>query len=616
MRWFFAENREYIRSTNGKGSLGKSAHILNTDEKKDPVKRRKMDCKERILSNNYADIITDYPIRYGTEAVQDYCYVNVDNLFNLVFVNRMELPPLPRNLFPYHNMPKIYGLMQLAQNDNGMSDPFDNNSLVVSGIAQVQREPLNLTGNGCVICIIDTGIRYTEEAFQDSFGRTRITAIWDQTIQEGPPPEGFLYGTEYTREDIERALQSENPYAVVPSRDENGHGTAMAGVAAGSRVNGGRNYLGAAPDAEIVVVKLKECKEYLREYYLIPEDVPAYSETDIMMAVQYADSFAIPFRRPVVICLGIGTNMGDHSGTSALSRYMEAVANRRSRAVVVCGGNEGNARHHFSGGLETGRSGTENFQEVEVRVGEDSRGFVMELWGRIPDTISVMVRSPGGESIPPIILDLPQSVSYNFIYERTEITISSVLVEQASGQELIFFRIQNPTPGIWTFRVFAVGEIHNGQFSVWLPITAFLDTEIHFLASDPYITLTEPAMASEIIAVSTYNDANNSFYIESGRGFAMDGSIRPDFAAPGVNIPTVVGRRTGSSLAAAITAGAVAQFMQWSVVEGNRLLVESTEIKNYFIRGASRSPNLSYPNREWGYGRLNVSGTFEALAGV
>lgn len=177
-------------------------------------------------------------------------------------------------------------------------------------------------------------------------------------------------------------------------------------------------------------------------------------------------------------------------------------------------------------------------------------------------------------------------------------------------------RVQDPTPGIWTFQVEAVGEIHNGEFNMWLPIKQFLTAPVYFLESSPYITLTEPSMASSVIGVSTYDASNNSFFIDSGRGFSRCGSIRPDFAAPGVNVSTINGKESASSLAAALTAGAVAQFMQWAVVEQNNSVVESREIKNYFIRGASRSFDVAYPNREWGYGRLNVVGTFDALIGV
>ena len=132
----------------------------------------------------------------------------------------------------------------------------------------------------------------------------------------------------------------------------------------------------------------------------------------------------------------------------------------------------------------------------------------------------------------------------------------------------------------------------------------------------PYTTLTEPAMSDNVIAVSAYNDANNSFFIESGRGFSRTGQIRPDFAAPGVNVSSVYGKQTGSSLGAAISAGAVAQFFQWAVVEENNEYQDTQEIKNYFIRGAAREPDTVYPNREMGYGRLDVAGTFDVLAGL
>ena len=565
-----------------------------------------MDCKEKILSNDVYNIITDFPVeRLDLQEVM--CYVNVEERYNIVYVDRNSVPSPEADFFDYQSIPKLYGLQQIG--DGGTL--FDPNNLIASGITQVQRPPLSLTGRGVVLCFIDTGIDYTNPAFLDENGNSRILAIWDQTIQTGTPPEGFLYGSEYTREEINRALRVEDPYTIVPSRDENRHGSAMAGVAAGSNVRTGRQYIGAAPEADIVVVKLKECKEYLRRFYLLPEEVPAYQEDDIMLAVKYADSFAELFRRPVVICIGLGTNMGDHTGSSALSRYLNDISIKRSRAVVVGGGNEGNAGHHYLGNF-----GEERSRDVEVRVGDGSIGFMLEIWGNLPDVLTVSVRTPGGENISPVRLNIQQSVTYGFVYERSLVTIDATLVEASSGEELIRLRVKDPTPGIWTFQVSAIGEIYNGEFHMWLPITGFLNTQVYFLNPTPYTTLTEPAMASEVIGVSTYNAENNSFYIESGRGFSRRGGIRPDFAAPGVNVSTLYGRSTGSSLAAAITAGAVAQFLQWAVVENNAEFAESREIKSYFIRGAQRSGGLTYPNREWGYGRLDLEAIFDALIGV
>ncbi len=564
-----------------------------------------MDCKEKILSDNVYDYITDFPIDAAENYEPEFCYTDIENLYNIVYINKAAVPNQDVAFFQYQNIPKLYGLMQ--------SGGFNPTGLIASGITQIQRPPLSLTGRGVVVCIIDTGIDYANPVFLDEGGRSRILAIWDQTIQLGTPPEGFLFGTEYTGEDINRALQSENPEQLVQTRDELGHGTALAAVAAGSSVGGERPYRGAAPEADLVIVKLKECKQYLRQFYLLPEQVPAYQENDIMLAVKYADSFAELFRRPVVICLGLGTNMGDHAGSSALSRYLDFVAVKRSRAVVVCGGNEGNAGHHYRGGIKR-RSGAPNEQQdVEVRVGRGTRGFWMEAWGNLPDIINVEVRSPGGERVPLTRLFSGQTLTYDFIYERSRVTIKAIPVEPSSGEQLILFRMEQPSPGIWTFRVSAVGEVHNGEFNMWLPITDFLDTEVEFLTPNPYTTLTEPALAANVIGVSAYDATNNSFYIDSGRGYSRTGAIRPDFSAPGVDIPTTLGERSGSSLAAAMTTGAVAQFLQWAVVERNHQFAESREIKSYLIRGAARTNDTTYPNREWGYGRLDMQGVFETI---
>lgn len=567
-----------------------------------------MDCREKVLSDEVYDYITDFPVAGRGNDIGSNCYADIENLYQLLYIDRAEVPNRDVSFFAYQSIPKLYGLMQEGS--------FDPTSLIAGGITRLQRPPLSLMGRGVVICVIDTGIDYQNPVFLDESGDSRLLAIWDQTLQSGTPPEGFLFGTEYGREEINRALRSETPLQIVPSRDENGHGTALAAVAAGSSVGGREPYRGAAPEADLVIVKLKECKRYLREFYLLPEKVPAYQENDIMLAVQYADSFAESFRRPVVICLGLGTNMGDHTGSSALSTYLNVVAVRRSRAVVVCGGNEGNAAHHYRGRLEQGSDGRSDGQDVEVRVGENAKGFWLELWGSLPDVFNVELRSPGGERVPVIRLTSGQILTYALVYERSRITIKSVLVEPASGEQLILFRLEEPTAGIWTFRVYAESRIHNGVFDMWLPLTQFLNTETAFLRPNPYTTLTEPAMAANVIGVSAYNAYNNSFYLDSGRGFDRTGAVRPDFAAPAVNIPTPSGERSGSSLAAAITAGAVAQFLQWAVVEQNAPFAESREIKSFLIRGATRSADTTYPNREWGYGSLNMEGVFETISGV
>ena len=558
-----------------------------------------MTCKEKILSNDYADIIIDFVLPREILAGRlDYCFQALDDEFGVAYVNRQELPPLSVGVYNYSSIPNLYGLMQTFQADN----------LIEMGNLRVQGPPLSLQGRGVIIGFIDTGIRYQLDVFRDENGGSRILSIWDQTIQTGEPPEGFLYGTEYTREEINRALESGQPLSVVPTTDENGHGTAMASAAAGSVLNQGLTFRGAAPQADIAVVKLKGAKEYLREYYAIADDAAAYQENDIMEAVKYLEGMAIVFERPVVIVLGIGSNMGDHEGNSPLPSYLNKVASKRSRAIVVCGGNEGDKEHHYSAAMP---------EQIEMRVEENTKGFSMELWGNRIDIYSVVLRTPGGEMTPIIDFRNGQDNYFSFVFDKTKIYTGLSIVEKRSGNELVFFRFENPTPGIWSIIVYPLEQENirgSGRFHIWLPITSFIDGGVTFLEPDTDVTLTEPANAEQVITISSYNGRTGSWYSESGRGFSANDMIKPDLAAPGVQVSTILGARTGSSMAAALTAGCVAQFMEWAIVDGYAPFLESRSIKSYFIRGARRESNITYPDRRWGYGKVDISGTFEALA--
>lgn len=571
-----------------------------------------MTCKERILSNDYADIITDFviPERFNYQIPVDNCIHQVMGDLRILYIKKDAIPRISISDASYYFIPRCYGLTQLE--GMGGSREYNSIALMEAGILATQGQPLNLTGKNVTIGFIDTGIQYENEVFRDATGRSRITAIWDQTIQTGTPPEGFLYGTEYTNEMIQRAIESDNPRGIVPSTDEIGHGTAAASVAAGSRLEGNRQFIGAAPECNIVMVKLKEMKQYLREYYLIPEEVPCYSETDIMQAVQYLQKYAMSLSSPLVVYMGVGTNLGDHTGASPLARYITAISYQKSRAFVIGGGNEGNARRHFRGTI----SGRQEQQDVELRVGEGEKGFIMDFWGKQPYLFSASVRSPGGEMIQRINPRIKGPQTYTFIFEKTRITVDYILVEPSSNAEMIRFRFENPTAGIWTIRIQGEGSINQGEFDLWLPITQFLTDETYFLEPDPFITLTDPAYARRVVSVTSYNDENDSLYVNAGRGFSRDEQIKPDIAAPGVNVSTILGMRNGSSIAAAITAGGVAQILQWAVVEQNDILVDSESIRNYLIRGATRDENMEYPNREYGYGLLNIEGVFRFLAGT
>ena len=562
-----------------------------------------MTCKEKILSNDYADLITDYVVAdelSGTSPT-DFCFHGIDDGYGVANVNRAMLPPLSIGYFGYSAIPAVYGLMQIGD------DIYNPENLAQTGSIRIQNPPLSLQGAGVVLGFIDTGIRYELDVFRKPDGSSRIMSVWDQTIQDGEPPEGFLYGTEYTKADIDRALQTDVPELIVPTTDTNGHGTQMASAAAGSILDQGLTFRGAAPQADIAVVKVKEAKQYLRDYYLIAEDAVAYQENDIMEAVRYLERMAIALHRPVVIALGIGTNLGSHIGTSPLASYLNSVARRRSRAIIVCGGNEGDKEHHYEGSVP---------DTVEIRVADEMKGFCMELWGTLPDTYSIRVRSPGGETSQEIDFRSREDREITFIFERTRIIVSNLIVERDAGEQLVFFRFEYPTPGIWNLQVYPAESLTkgNGRFHIWLPITDFLEQDVVFLAPNPDVTLTEPSNAERVITISAYDALSGSWFTQSGRGFTKNGAIKPDLSAPGVQVSTALGTVTGSSMAAALAAGCVAQFMEWAVVNGNVPTVESRAIKSFLIRSADRSENIVYPDRRWGFGTLDINGTFETLA--
>lgn len=559
-------------------------------------------CRERILSNNYFDfIVSQLGIdEFGDIVTEDTCTQQTEFIYNIIHVEREAAEPLTFERYSYNAVPKCYTLLDTA-------------AMTQAGILQVQNYPtLNLQGSGVMIGFIDTGIDYQNPIFRNLDGSTRIAGIWDQTIQEGTPPQGLLYGTEYRRERIDEALRSDNPLQIVPSRDEQSHGTFLASIAAGGP-NEENQFIGAAPDATIAMVKLKPAKQYLKDFYEIHTDAECYQETDIMLGLKYLNQLAEQLDLPLVICIALGTNQGGHSGLSPLIGLLEVYSNLAQRVIVIGAGNEANQRHHYLGQAEN----VNDVKEVEIRVSAGVSGFCMELWTENPNIMSVTVVSPSGGRTPVFPVRSNETQDYRFIFEGTEITIDYKLFLERSNAELIFFRLKNPTEGIWKVIVTPI-QVAEGTFHLWLPMTEFLQNEVYFLESNPDYTITEPGSAITGMTVGFYNGNDNSVAISSGRGYTRNRAIKPNFVAPGVNVTGAVARnlfaqRTGSSIAAGITAGASALLLEWIVYQLQEGAADSIQIRNLLTLGTQRNDNETYPNQTWGYGRLNLYQVFEEL---
>lgn len=294
------------------------------------------------------------------------------------------------------------------------------------------------------------GIDYTNPLFQNPDGTSRILRLWDQTIESENTPEavaGFqpFYGTVYSQEDLNRALASEQPLELVPSTDTSGHGTFLAGVAAGRQIQSPTTFSGAAPDAALAVVRLKPAKQYLREFFAVPPDADAYQENDIMAAAAFLLGVAGQYQMPLVLCLGVGTSQGSHSGISPLAMQLQALSGTRGFACVTGAGNETGFRHHYFGNL----SPDQEYEDVELRVADSTSGFSMELWADVSELYTVGFVSPSGEVIERIPMTVGQETTISFQLDATRILISYQITESSSGRFLAFLRFTGPAPGIW-----------------------------------------------------------------------------------------------------------------------------------------------------------------------
>ena len=242
------------------------------------------DCRDKIISEDYVDFI--WRTNYREEELQrlypNFCFQVLNEFYTIFYVDTKLLQRFGygRQPYNYEQFPTLYTLLE-------------NQSLEASGILGIQTQPvLHLQGEGVILGMIDTGIDYQNDCFRNLDGSTRILEIWDQADQTGPLPKGISYGSIYTRDDINRALNSDNPLEIVPSQDLLGHGTQMASIAAGS-YDEERDWVGAAPKSQLAVVKLKPAKNYLKQYFMVRQDAEAYQENDIMLGVRYLNELAL-----------------------------------------------------------------------------------------------------------------------------------------------------------------------------------------------------------------------------------------------------------------------------------------------------------------------------------
>ena len=566
-----------------------------------------MSCPFDPASEDVADFIASY---YNLDQPvipipDDSCSFFLTDTLGIIYMPLSEAEPITIERHTYNGSPKLY-------------TPLDISAAEAAGFLSTFSQPaLSQRGAGTLIGIVDTGIDYTDPIFQNADKTTRILGIWDQTLpypvyENGGSEPLPYYGRAYSSDDINRALAAPDPLDVVPSTDSTGHGSALAAICGGGESPDG-SFTGAAPECFLGIVKLKPAKQYLRNFYGVREGAEAYQENDIMAGILYLRRMAAMHNLPLTLLIGLGTNLGSHEGTSPLAYYLNFISQAAGTITVIAAGNETGYGHHYLGAIPE----TDRYEDVELRVAPGETGFTVELWARQPDLYTVGFISPTGEYADRIPYTSRQTSRIAFLLEPTVINVNYLLAEPGTGSQAIIMRFEDPAPGLWRIRVFRSFSIR-GEYHMWLPVRGFISDGTVFLRPNPDTTITEPGNAFLPLTIAAYNHLNGSIYLHSSRGFTRTGAVKPDLAAPGVDINlSGAGTRlpsiTGSSAAAAFCAGAAANLLAWARANNNCLALNTSAAKSYLIRGAERKPLFQYPNREWGYGQLNLYNAFIQL---
>lgn len=574
---------------------------------------------ENFNSEDYSSYLIEYTgeIRDDSIGKLDMFLFKINEEYATVFIkanminnfeDTLEIKALINSYFKgesfevaYVVPPEIFTLEQVS-------------SIQASNVGMLQNElALNLRGKGIVVGIIDTGIDYLNDEFKDINGNTRINSIWDQSLGVNKVNNNLSLGSVYNKEQINEAIKVKetngDPYLIVPSKDEVGHGTNMAGIVGGS----GKNPIlkGVAPECEFVCVKLLEASFFQKRLGI---KGPTYNIASIFLAIEYLRRYHFESGKPIVILLPLGTNSGNHNGAHILDNYIASVSFNVGIVIVTGTGNEGIEDLHTSGLIKN----IDEYSTIEIIVEKSQSLLYMEVWIELPNIMEINIVSPSGldTGYIPAILNINRK--YSFTFEQTETNVYYNLPEEYTGDQLIRVYFYDIKPGIWKVSV----RLKSGkmaEYNAWLAQRGLTFPGTRFISSTQYGTITIPGDSKYAITVAAYNQNNNNLLAYSGVALTGKGKNSIDFAAGGYDTATVglnnrIDIINGTSLAAAVGAGACVLLFEWGIVNKNYPYMYSQTIKTFLTRGVYKRSGDIYPNPQLGYGIIDFYKIFENMS--
>ncbi len=508
-------------------------------------------------------------------------------IITLTLKNARQILSYPQ--IDYVEIPKE---LTILQNDTSFLDSYYKQQFICP------LQDSSLTGNGVLVSILDTGIQYQHKDFRNADGSSRILCIWDQTIQ-GSPPKGFYQGSLYTKKDIDRALITNTP---LPTKDDVGHGTMVAGVSVGNGNESNGKFKGVAPNAQIMAVKLGTTS--YQSFAMT---------TEFMRAIKFSFDVAKELDMPLVLNISYGTNNGEHTGDSLFEEYINEMSTSYTSTFVVASGNEGDAGHHYGSVVMDKET-----EKIDFTIAGGLKSLYFSIWKSFVDDFSVELISNDLETTGKI--SMSNSIEKFYFKNCTVNVLYNTPTPYRLSQE-IYFKIDfnQYTTSIDTWQLNIYGEkIVYGTFNVWLPTTEEVSKATAFLNPTSSTTLTIPATVRNVISVSGYDTTTNKINSFSGKGFNANDLVKPDISAPGNDIITtnrLLGYDvvSGTSFSAPFVTGSAAILMEYGIINGNEVFLFGQKLKAYLQKYAKRDENMVYPNRDFGFGKLCLKDTLDAL---